>query len=127
MKKAFSMLLAIITIISLTVLPASAEVGNHNVEIKVIIHNECLDAETKAKIVEFYTNSGVQDEDNSTYGLTCSLLGHKYEYTTVTTVTHKARTTAPRCLKKTYDHGVCTRCDSQTNTLIGSVYIACCA
>ena len=126
MKKTLSMLLAVITLVSLTVLPASAEVGTHN-DVEVIIHDENLPEETKAKIVEFYTNPEAEDVETSTYGLTCTLLGHNYEYTTVTTVTHKARTTAPRCLKKTYDHGVCTRCDSQTNTLIGSVYIACCA
>lgn len=126
MKKALSMLLAIITLISLTVLPASAEVGGEKDEIEVIIHDESLDEETKAKIVKFYTNPEAQD-NTSTYGLTCNLLGHKYEYTDVVTITHKARTTAPRCLKRTYDHGVCSRCNAQVNTLIGSVYITCCA
>lgn len=126
MKKAVSILLAVITLVSLTVLPASAEVGTHN-DIEVIIHDENLPEETKAKIVEFYTNPEAEDEETSTYGLTCTLLGHNYEYTTVTTVTHKASATAPRCLQKKYDHGVCTRCDSQTNTLIGSSYIYCCA
>lgn len=126
MKKAFSMLLAVISLISLTVLPASAEVGTHD-EIEVIIHNQELDEETKAKIVEFYTNPEAENEEASTYGLTCDLFGHNYEYTLVTTVTHKARTTAPRCLQKKYNHGVCTRCDSQTNTLMNSIYIYCCA
>ncbi len=126
MKKAFSMLIAVITLVSLTVLPASAEVGAHE-EIEVIIHNQDMDAETKAKIVDFYTNPESQDEEASTYGLTCTLLGHNYEYTTVTTVTHKASATAPRCLQKIYNHGVCTRCDSQTNTLKNSSYIYCCA
>lgn len=126
MKKALSMLLAVITLVSLTVLPASAEVGAHE-EIEVIIHNQDMDAETKAKIVDFYTSPDAQDEDASTYGITCTLLGHNYEYSTVTTVTHKARATAPRCLQKKYDHGVCTRCDSQTNTLLNSSYIYCCA
>jgi hypothetical protein len=125
MKKALSMLLAIITIISLTVLPASAEVGAHN-DVEIIIHDETLPEETKAKIIEFYTNPEAQD-GASTYGLTCNLLGHKYTYTEVTTVTHKASATAPRCLQKIYNHGVCTRCDSQTNTLKNSIYIYCCA
>lgn len=126
MKKAFSMLLAVITLISLTVLPASAEVGTHD-EIEVIIHNQELDEETQAKIVAFYTNPEAENEEASTYGLTCDLFGHNYEYSTVTTVTHKARATAPRCLKNKYQHGVCSRCDTQVNTLISSVYIACCA
>ena len=126
MKKTLSMLLAVITLVSLTVLPASAEVGAHE-EIEVIIHNQDMDAETKAKIVDFYTNPESADEIASTYGLTCTLLGHDYEYSDVTTITHKARATAPRCLKKTYNHGVCSRCDAQTNTLRSSVYIACCA
>lgn len=127
MKKVFSVLLAVITLVSLTVLPASAEVGAHEDEIEVIIHNQDLDEEAKAKIVEFYKNPEAEDEETSTYGLTCDLLGHKYEYTQVTTVTHKARATAPRCLQRKYNHGVCSRCSTQTNTLIGSVYIYCCA
>lgn len=126
MKKLLSILLAVITLISLTALPASAEVGTHE-EIEVIIHNQDMDAETKAKIVDFYTNPDAQDEDASTYSLTCTLLGHNYEYSTVTTVTHKVSATAPRCLQKKYNHGVCTRCDSQTNTLLKSSYIYCCA
>ncbi len=127
MKKVFSVLLAVITLVSLTVLPASAEVGAHEDEIEIIIHNQDLDEEVKAKIVEFYQNPETEDEEASTYGLTCDLLGHKYEYTTVTTVTHKARASAPRCLQKTYDHGVCSRCQTQINTLRSSVYIYCCA
>lgn len=126
MKKTLSMLLAVITLVSLTVLPASAEVGTHN-DVEVIIHDENLPEETKAKIVEFYTNPEAQDEKASTYGLTCTLLGHDYEYSEVTTITHKASATAPRCLRKIYNHGVCTRCDAQTNTLKNSSYIYCCA
>lgn len=126
MKKAFSMLLAVITLISLTVLPASAEVGTHD-EIEVIIHNQELDEETKAKIVAFYTNPEAENEEASTYGLTCTLLGHKFQTSVVTTVTHKARTSAPRCLQKRYEHSVCSRCDYEESVLIGSSYIYCCA
>ena len=83
MKRILSMLLAVITLVSLTVLPASAEVGTHN-DVEVIIHDENLPEETKAKIVEFYTSPEAEDEETSTYGLTCTLLGHDYEYSTVT-------------------------------------------
>ncbi len=127
MKKAFSMLFALITLISLTVLPASAEVGAQDDEIEVIIHNQDLDEETKAKIIDFYTNPEAQDENIAAYNLTCKLIGHKFEYSNVTTVTHKARSSAPRCLEQLYNHGVCIRCGDSESTLTNSSYIYCCA
>lgn len=69
---------------------------------------------------------GFADDKVQTYGLMCSLFGHKYEESTVGVITHKVRTYAPRCLDETYDVKVCSRCDHQEQTLIASTYIICC-
>lgn len=63
----------------------------------------------------------------SPYGLSCFLFGHNYQTDTVTTVTHRARTTAPRCLSKKYEVSVCSKCGDTQQTLISSVYIYCCS
>lgn len=127
MNKALSILLAIIMLVSITVLPASAETGTAHNDIEVIIHNQNLSEETKAKIVAYYTNPEVEDNNISTYNLTCKLIGCKFEYSFVTTVTHKARSTAPRCLEQQYKHGVCIRCGDSVSTLASTSYINCCA
>lgn len=127
MKKALSILLAIITLVSITVIPASAETDTAHNDIEVIVHNENLDEETKAKIVEFYTNPENEDDNISTYNLTCKLIGCKFEYSVVTKITHKARSSAPRCLEEKYYHGVCIRCGDSVSTLMNSSFIYCCA
>ena len=70
---------------------------------------------------------GECDEDEaSTYGLMCTLFGHKLETSTTSSITHKVNASDPRCLKKTYNSSVCTRCDYTETTLIKQEYISCC-
>ncbi len=69
---------------------------------------------------------GASDGEIQTYGLMCSLFGHKLEEDTVGVITHKVRTYAPRCLDETYEVKACTRCDYQEKTLIVGVYRDCC-
>ena len=83
--------------------------------------------ETKEKIIAFYSNGGEECEPTATYGLTCTLFGHKLESSAVTKITHKARATSPRCLKKKYDYQTCTRCDYEKSTLVSQTYIVCCS
>ena len=70
--------------------------------------------------------TGTADDEVETYGLMCTLFGHKYEESTVGVITHKVRTYAPRCKDDTYDVKICTRCDHQEQTLIASTYVICC-
>ena len=127
MKKVIALILSLCFILSLGVIPASAEEVIENEEITIIIHNEDISEETKEKLVAFYSDPDSYNDTVTTYGLTCTLFGHKLETSCVTTVTHKASATAPRCLEKTYDYSACTRCDYETSTLIESTYIHCCA
>lgn len=127
MKKVISLILSICFILSLNVIPASAEEAIENNDVTIIIHNENITEETKEKIITFYSNPESQDNTTTTYGLTCTLFGHNLESSSVSSITHKARTTAPRCLQKIYDYKACTRCDYETSTLTNSTYIYCCA
>ncbi len=127
MKRIFALLLVLTLLTCTFALPASAKnTTKEESEIEIVINDE-VSEETKAKI-ERYFATGVPAENNgvTTYGLTCTLLGHKIVCTSVSTITHKVRATSPRCLEKTYDYEECTRCDYEKATLISSMYIVCC-
>lgn len=128
-KKILSVIFAIAMLVSIFTMPTNAantvETEAHE-HIEIIINDENISDETKEKIIAFYSNGGEECEGATTYGLTCTLFGHKLESSLVTTVTHKVRTTSPRCLKKTYNYEACTRCDFEEDTLLSSTYIVCC-
>jgi hypothetical protein len=61
------------------------------------------------------------------YNMPC-ILGHSTARTTVIETTHRYYTSAPRCLKRTYDVTYCKRsgCGYSVSTLIGQTAIHCC-
>ena len=125
-KKVFSLILALATLLCAVIIPANAkETKTHN-HIEIYIEGNNISEETKEKAINFYTNGGEEKEGVATYGLTCTLLGHKLESTIIKTITHKVRSTSPRCLEKKYNYEACTRCDYESSTLLTSFYIACC-
>lgn len=69
---------------------------------------------------------GLANDEVQTYGLMCTLFGHKYEESTISVITHKVYKYAPRCKDEAYDVKICTRCDYQEQTLITTSYIDCC-
>lgn len=125
-KKLLSLFLAISMLACIFVMPANAEEAKAHDHVEIIIENNNISEGTKEKAIAFYTNNGEEKEGIATYGLTCTLLGHKTEATQVAKITHKVRSTSPRCLKKTYKYVACTRCDYEESTLLSSTYIACC-
>ena len=125
-KKLLSLIIAIVMLGCMFIMPANATEAEIDEHIEIIIVNQNISDETKEKITAFYTDGGEEHEAIATYGLTCTLLGHKLESTIVYKITHEVRTTAPRCLKKTYDYAACTRCDYEESVLVSSLYIACC-
>ena len=125
-KRVFSLMLALATLLCAVIIPANAADTATNEHIEIFIENEEISEATKTKIIAFYTNGGEEKEGFATYGLTCTLFGHKLESSVVSTITHKVRTTSPRCLEKTYTYESCTRCDYEKSTLITQEYITCC-
>ena len=125
-KRILSLALTVTMLLCAFIMPTNATETTLDENTIIIIENENISDETKAKIIAYYTNEDEHNNDSSTYGLTCTLLGHKLETSTVAKITHKARSSAPRCLKKTYAYETCTRCDHEESTLISSTYIFCC-
>ena len=128
MKRIFATFLVLTLFTCTFAMPVSAKnTTTKNNDVEIVIHDE-VSEETKAKIEKYFADGEPTTNDgNSTYGLTCTLLGHKLENTSVETITHKVRSTSPRCLKKTYAYSACTRCDYETSELVKSTYIVCCS
>lgn len=122
-----AILMVIAISVSLFVMPTSAADEEAHSHIEIIFEDENVSDELKERAIAYFSNPEASDDGAATYGLTCTLFGHKLESTTVTTTDHKYRATAPRCLQKKYNYQACTRCDYELSTLISSTYIACCA
>ena len=130
MKKILAVILAIASVFSLTTFSASAENTDENT---VVITRGDTDYIFEAGVSDDLINSFIYAietehdcDDTATYGLMCTLFGHKLETSTAHTITHKASATDPRCLKRTYAVETCSRCDYSNSTLLGSTYISCC-
>ncbi len=127
MKKILALILVVVSLFSTMSIAAYADEAN---EITVTVNETVFvfDADTtedfRNKFIAHYFNH--DDEGATTYGLTCTLFGHKIESSVVNAVTHKAKATSPRCLRETFDVETCSRCDYVKSSLITSDYIVCC-
>ena len=129
MKKIISLILVIVSILSVMSISVYAEnTADNTVTITVNETTFVFDANTsedfRNKAIANYFNP--ENDGAATYGLTCTLFGHKLESSVMTTITHKVRATDPKCLRETYNVEVCTRCDYTNPILISSTYIICC-
>lgn len=128
MRKIIALILVVVSLFSVMSISAYAEGTEENtisvsVNDTVFIFDANTSEEFRSKAIAHFLN---HDDGAETYGLTCTLFGHKLESSVITTITHKAKATSPRCLRETYDTEACTRCDYANATLIGSEYIVCC-
>lgn len=128
MKKIFAFIMAVILAFSVLTVYASAEEAAEEIVV-TCGHTDFIFAgdtpvEIQERFIAYYF--GEEDDGTAACGILCDLLGHKLETTSTTTVTHKARATAPRCLQKTFLVETCTRCDYTNSTLTSSRYISCC-
>ena len=129
MKKIIALILVVVSVFSTMSITAYAEESKENAVTVTVNEVEFIfDADTtedfRNKFIAHYFSHG--DENASTYGLMCTLFGHKLESSIATTITHKARATDPRCLRERYETEVCTRCDYTNVTLLSREYISCC-
>lgn len=128
-KKLLSAVLALIMLGCMFVFPVNAEEEIHSHgEIEVILpDNMPEDMREEAINYMLALENGEIDENQATYGVLCSLLGHKMgDPYLIDTITHKMRDTSPRCLKVTRRYKPCTRCDYVETTLVSEAYIVCC-
>ena len=130
MKKIIALIMAFVSLFGLVSVSAGAlEVDEDTVAVTVNETEFIFDAATtedfREKFIADYFNG--EGNDIATYGLMCTLFGHKIESSVVSAITHKAKATSPRCLQERYNVEVCSRCDYTKSTKISSNYIVCCA
>ena len=130
MKKFFAIIMVVVSLFSVMSVSAFAEEASEDTITVIVNEIEFVfDADTteefRNKAIAAYFNES--DEDVKTYGLMCTLFGHKLESKVITAITHKVRSTSPRCLRERYEVQACSRCDYITKSLISSSYIVCCS
>ncbi len=82
--------------------------------------------EAIAGVLAGVSEDGSVNGGATTYGLTCTLFGHKLESEIVVTIEHKVYPTSPRCLRTVYEVFHCTRCDYVESNFVSSIYLVCC-
>lgn len=129
MKKLIALILVVVSMFSLMSISVYAEeTTEKTITVTVNEVEFVFDADTsegfRNKAIAYYFNHN--NEGATSYGLTCTLFGHKLESSVITTITHKVSATAPRCLQETYNMEICSRCDYTNPILISASYIHCC-
>lgn len=126
------LVLLILTVIVASVLPLLVNASDLQNQLEyemgethyTVIFEDDLSNEQKGLIAKRIL--GIDEGFVHSYGLMCTLFGHNYEETTAEIITHKVRTSAPRCLRERYRVQVCSRCDDMVYTLQSKTYISCC-
>lgn len=129
MKRITALILVIVSLFSVMSISVYADDTNENTVTVTVNEIEFVfDINTSKGMRDKFINDYINSDDYgaTAYGLTCTLFGHDLESSVVKTITHKAKSTAPRCLQEIYNMEACTRCDYITRTLISSAYISCC-
>lgn len=128
MKKTMLFILVAILAMSFCLHASAEEVHNDMITIDavdIIFDAESsLTYEEKQMVAEYLVNG---DPGVQTYGLLCTLFGHKESTEIVITVTHRVRDSVPRCLDEEWELIICTRCETIIEeTRLSYYYVDCC-
>lgn len=130
MKKILSVFMALtLCVLSVALITSASEkptvvITTDDAEYTVEFENTNLSEEQREAIAHNLVFG--KDDTVQTYGLMCTLFGHKTEENKVSVITHKVRTSSPRCKRESYLVTICTRCDYQEQELTSTSYIVCC-
>lgn len=130
MKKLIALIMVMVSLFCVMFVSAGAEGVSEDTVTIVVNETEFIFAadtteEFREKAIAHYFDG--EDDSVATYGLMCTLFGHKITSSVVAAVTHKVSATSPRCLQERYNVETCSRCDYTNSTKIDAKYIVCCA
>lgn len=124
MRKAFMVLGTLMVLMLAFALSAVADSSTESKSIEVLFDSNTKFTEAEQDTIRaHFINEG---NDVQPCGLKCTLFGHDYKTELVTVITHKARSTSPRCLKETFETKICTVCSDTVSTLVNEKLIVCC-
>ncbi len=95
-----------------------------NIEIE--IQYSKLSEEQLTRIVSLFTTTR-ESTNISSYGLTCTLFGHKITTSLTNVTTHNVYNSYPYCERNQYSVDLCERCDYSNTTLIQTSRVGCCS
>ena len=126
--KRWIMIFIVITLTICSTLSVSADtaIGNtyHVDNVTVVFDVDSkFSNEQQEMIVQFLVNPeyGVAEAN-----IICDIFGHKNTVEGVTTITHRASATEPRCLQENFTITNCSRCNESTVERNSYFYIFCC-
>lgn len=126
MKKVIAMVLVIVLMVCACVNASADEACGNAYTINnttvIFAENSQFSAEQQEIIAHMIV---CPEESTSTYGLMCTLFGHKNTSEAVTTITHKYNVESPRCLQEYFTVTTCSRCNESTVVRDGYRYISC--
>lgn len=123
--KIFALFMVIIFTFSSTVYAGNSTYIYTYDNIEVSITHSGL-SEEKASYIADMLISGQTIDATQTYGLTCTLFGHKLKTASSEIVTHMVYETYPHCKCEYYNVTTCERCDYMKTELISTEPIGCC-
>ena len=128
-NRILAIFLVLVISMTLFITPASAEEAHDHGDVEIIFLDKNISEELKEDITDYILSGEYEngEDETATYGVTCTLLGHKIEITKTYVIKHKAKATAPRCYKQYVTIETCARCDYHNSTVTGYEYIYCCA
>ena len=129
MKKIISIVLSIVMVMSISF---SASAINTSTNFTYSLENTTITFDESTPFSETsrlnLANIIVYGQNNTqTYGLMCTLLGHKYTTDYVTTITHNVCESQPKCLREVMEIGECSRCGDTYTDVINSQLVTCCS
>ena len=131
MKRLISLSLALIFVFLLCFTISADTADNNVVNIAdytiVFDDNTSFSKEEQLLIAQYRANYNFSSPTTTnTYGLMCTLFGHKTTTETIVVTEHCVRDTAPRCLETLERITVCSRCDHTEIEVLNSTYMYCC-
>ena len=127
MKKLITIFITVILMLSMCVSTYANEntsnvytIGNKTVVFK---EDSVFTMEKQYYIAELLVNP---ETEASSYGLMCTLFGHKNTQEMVTTITHCVNSTSPRCMQENFLITTCSRCEETTVERVSYNFITCC-
>ena len=127
MKKIIAVIMVIILATCATINVSADEItGNiYQIDNTTIIFDEDskFSNEQQEMIAQLLTNL---EYGVSQANLICNIFGHKNTTEGVTTITHRASATEPRCLQENFIITTCSRCNESTVERASYFYIPCC-
>lgn len=129
MKKIVSIILSALLVLTMPTLVSASDYAGNVINIDTVTvyfsANSVFSVEEQQLLAQSIVSNDNFDQ-TTTYGLLCTLFGHKTTTESITVIEHCVSNTQPRCLETLQEVTACSRCDYVYIQELSSMYIFCC-